>query len=289
MEAIKNHIEQLKEKIFETLIKFNTESASDQRQVYFAQLWQQIRKYSKDHLHYDVEEMGKEIFDVTKRIVNKIKIQDSKDVFFKCLNRALKREKTRYIQKFKSSVIRIPRKLINLEKEEDIIKTKERQFNRELTEKERLKYISIWNKIEYAKKVIDISLPNVDKDNSITINETSISNEKIEKMVEGIKYVFEEECINKTRDCYRTLFTIYCIRKKKYFGALDEVLDQKILEKWKKEGKLPKQSEVYKKYRESQKSNISDKSAEARSSNIIDELNDKINKYLKRKYPKLFP
>ncbi|MCL2809177.1 MAG: hypothetical protein FWD24_03815 [Treponema sp.] len=102
-------------------------------------------------------------------------------------------------------------------------------------------------------------------------------------MIEAIKYVFEKKTGKKNKVCYLALFTIYCIRKKKYFKALDPALDPDILEIWQNQGKLPKQSEIYIKYRK-----VPEKSAEARSSKIIDEQNNKIKVYLTKNYPKIF-
>jgi hypothetical protein len=283
VEEQENKKEQIKNRIFDIVIKYRNEASSDQRQVYFAQLWEQIKLWGKIHLYYNTEDMGKELFHVTKGIV---KIKDfQKDKFLRYLNRSLKRARIQHELRFESSIIRIPKKLLKLEAEEDIIRAKEKQFNRKLTEKERIKYRNIWVKKENAKETIDISYPNIDKDISGIQVDNLIINDKIEKMIEGINCVIDKRQ-DRSRDCYRALFTVYCIRKKKYFAALDPVLDQEILGIWKENGKIPKQSAVYMAYHKNKK--LADKSAESRSSNIIDDLNKRIKKYLYNKYPDFF-
>jgi len=286
--------DQLIDEILKTISKYNYEVDSVRKIVYFAQLLDQLKTWAKEMLNYKskeeekdeeipkfTDEMGIEIFGVARRIINKEKVQQSKTGFVKYLNKSLKNAKAEYYRKFDSSVIKIPKELSKLETQDDILKMKERQFGRKLTEKERLKYKQIWNKIENLKYTSELSYDIEDKTNSSFTD--CLINEKTEKMVEAIKYVFEK-IQDRCRACYLALYTIYCIRKKKYFKALDPALDPEILDVWQKEGYLPKQSEIYLKYY-----NVSEKSAEARSSSIINDLNKKIKAYLVKQYPKLFP
>ena len=273
--------DQLIDEILKTISKYNCEVDSVRKNVYFAQLWEQLKIWTEVKLHYDSNEIGREIFGVAKRIINKEKAQQSKTGFINYLNKSLKNAKAEYFRKFESSIIRIPKELSKLETQNDILKMKEKQFGRKLTEKERMKYVGIWNKIENVKYTSALSYDIEDKDNTSFTD--SLINKKTEKMIEAIKYVFEKTQ-DRCRACYLALYTTYCIRKKKYFKALDPALDPKILDVWQKEGYLPKQSEIYLRYKK-----VSEKSAEARSSNIIDDLNKKIKTYLVKQYPKLFP
>jgi len=133
--------------ILKTISKYRNESDSVRKSVYFAQLWNQLKVWSETKLHYDSDEIGREIFGVAKRIINKDKVQQNKTGFINYLNKSLKRAKAEYCRKFESSIIKIPKELLKLETQDDVLKMKEKQFCRKLTEKERLKYItSVQNK-----------------------------------------------------------------------------------------------------------------------------------------------
>jgi len=81
----------------------------------------------------------------------------------------------------------------------------------------------------------------------------------------------------RSRNCYRALFTLYCI--KKGLDGLYPILDQKIIDSFHKHGKKPKQYKIYLKYHpEADK-----KSAEAEASKNLHEFLNDIKTYLKEK------
>jgi hypothetical protein len=83
----------------------------------------------------------------------------------------------------------------------------------------------------------------------------------------------------KTRECYRSLFTAYCIDKLVNFEVLAPLLDRKILETHRKGEKKPTQHEIYIKYHPGTKKT----SAEARASQMSTDFLEKLNTALLEK------
>jgi hypothetical protein len=94
---------------------------------------------------------------------------------------------------------------------------------------------------------------------------------------EAVKSLLDKKQ-KRSRDCYRALFTLYCIENCKNFEELYSVLDKNVLETC-KDGKSPNQYEIYLKYHpKAQKP-----SAEAMASANLKEFLNDIETYLKEK------
>jgi len=85
----------------------------------------------------------------------------------------------------------------------------------------------------------------------------------------------------RSRDCYRALFTQYCIKNYKDFEKLYTVLDSKIMEIWQKDMKTPKLYEIYQMYHP----NVNKSSAEAMASTNLHEFLSDIETCIKEKNP----
>jgi len=83
----------------------------------------------------------------------------------------------------------------------------------------------------------------------------------------------------RSRDCYRALFTLHCIENYKDFEKLYSILDGKIMELWQKDIKMPKKYEVYQTYHP----NAQKSSAEAMASINLREFINNIEICLKEK------
>ena len=274
--------EVLKNKIFGIFSNYQNELASDRRQVYIGSFRDSLKKWCNFKLRYkNIEDMDSEIFEAAWRIINKTKLINNKDGFFRYITKSLKNAKNEYYRK--SAKIKIPRELYKLKTIEEVLKMKEKQLGRSLTVNERNKYISIWKNIENVRNVNFLSDDVSDETYSCKLNEKNIIDEKTEKIVEAINYYFEKRQ-ERNRACYKALFTVDCIRKNCYFETLYNVLDQEIIDEWQNNGNKPELYVIYQRYRQ-----ISKESASSRSSNILNEINKELNKYLVKNYPKIFP
>lgn len=281
MEKYSEDEEKLRNNIFEIFSKYHNEAISDRRQVYIALFYDSLGKWCKNILRYkNVEDMGSEIYRVAWRIIIKEKLLKNKDDFFKYLNKSLKRAKSEYYKNL--NTIRIPRELYKLNTLEEVLIMKEKQLCRLLTDKERNKWIRIWTNIENLKNIKSLSYDVSDDQFSNELNEKDIIDEKTEKIIEAINHYFIKRQ-DRNRDCYRALFTVDCIRKKVYFKALYNILDKNIIDEWQNNNIKPELYATYQKYHQ-----VPKESANSRTSNILDEINKTLNKYLVKKYPKLF-
>jgi hypothetical protein len=94
---------------------------------------------------------------------------------------------------------------------------------------------------------------------------------------EAVKSLLDKKQ-ERSRDCYRALFTLHCIENYKAFEELYPVLDKNVLETC-KDGKNPNQYEIYQKYHpKAQKP-----SAETMASTNLKEFLNDIETYLKEK------
>ena len=285
MEENRQGAEKLKDNIFNIFSKYQSESASDRRQVYIGLFNDLLKKWCKYKLRYkNVEDMGSEIYGVTWRVIQKDKLLNNKDGFFRYISKSLKNAKNEYYRKL--AKIRIPRELFKLKTFEEVILMKEKQLGRSLTIKEHNKYILIWKNIENIRNVKSLSYDVSDEKYSNKSYEENILDEKTEKIIEAINFFFEKR--NKKPElvaCYKALYTVDCIRKKIYINDLRNILDHEIIEKWQKDGLKPELYAIYKKYRPK----VTKGSAGARSTTIINEINKELNKYLVKNYPQIFP
>jgi hypothetical protein len=87
-----------------------------------------------------------------------------------------------------------------------------------------------------------------------------------------------QDCQERSRECYRSLFTAYCIDKSMIIDELIPLLDNKILETYQRDGKKPNKYEIYLKYHpEAQKA-----SAEAIASKMTKEFLAKLQVALEK-------
>jgi hypothetical protein len=162
---------------------------------------------------------------------------------------------------------------------EDIITAKESNIGRKLTENERRQYISEWfGMAEYTE------LMNLKNTGDLEIymggDSTDPQDELLSKLdMQELKSALElalERTQDRSRECYRSLFTAYCINNYKDFEVLVPLLDSKILEEHQKGGENPKQYEIYMKYHHKAEK----KSAEAIASKMTKDFIYKLNTIL---------
>ena len=296
------------ERIFSKFTQCRNEQADDRRQVYFGQLCDQILKWC--NLKH-IEDMGEETYIVCKRLLNensKAYIPKEKNEFIKYIYKVLKNEKVNYYRTYESGTIKISKeKMSKLKKFEKVLEMAESNLGRKLTNDEQSQFLSQvlykwFKKYEYQNYVdllnkkyvgsissIDDDKPDIlniaanahyDKDNNNIENENLFSQNK-KFLCEAIKSVLEKKQ-PRTRDCYKALFTLYCINNHSNIAELEglsSVLDIDLLEVYRKDKKKPTQREIYQKYH----SNIKDKGAEARASELLGIFLADLRQYLKEK------
>ena len=244
--------------------------------------------------------MGLEITRVANRFIkneNISKIPKDKDGFFKYLTASINKEKAGFYREYnENDTIKIPKdKKRKLREVEDFVRMKESQLGRKLTNDECIQSIYKWfKKQEYVDllnliNVGSISYTSSDGNDSIDalnfINTHSLDpldeyilKTDLETVLEAVKSVLGKKQ-ERARDCYRALFTLYCIENYKDFEKLYPVLDSQILENWQKDGENPNQYEIYQKYHPKAQRSSSEAMA---SKNISEFLND-IESCLKEK------
>jgi hypothetical protein len=283
--------EQLKADIFNKYSSNLSEDSPDRRQVNFAQICEAVISWGADYLNIKANEMGIEIYNAIQRLIksNNAKVPKDEDGFFKYLRMVLFNVKNEYYRNNRDSSINIPRATFTkLKMVEDIITAKESNTGKKLTENERRQYISEWFKMaEYTELM---NLKNTG-DLEIYMGGASIDpqDELLEKLdMQELKDAVElvlQKAQERTRECYRSLFTAYCIDKFVNFEVLAPLLDNKILEAHQKGGEKPKQHEIYMKYHPETKKNA----AEARSSQMSKDFLEKLKTALLKKSPQILP
>jgi hypothetical protein len=242
--------------------------------------------------------MGLEIATVINNFLNKDKklnFPKDKDGFFKYLNTALSNEKAGSYGEFdEDKTIRITKEVkARLKKLREFITWEESRLGRKLTIEEHKKgiteffkeqaYINLLN-VEY---ISSISFTGNDEDdeidglNKITTHSVDPLDEYIKKtdmetVLEAVKSLLGKKQ-ERARDCYRALFTLYCIKNE--LKGLYPILDQEIIDSFHKHDKKPKQYEIYLKYHPG----IDKNSAEAMASTNLREFLSDIEIYLKEK------
>jgi len=289
--------EQQKDRIFDIFTKCQSETASGRLQVYYPTLCEQIYLWYRDYLSIDVDNMGLEISKVISRFIkdeNISKIPRDKDGFFKYLNASIKREKAGFYRGYnENGTIKIPKgKKQKLREVEDFIRMKESQLGRTLTFDEQSQSISKWfKKQEYVDLLNMINMGCISHADSDGNKELDVSDTHSENPLDEFIKKADMEAVReavtslldkkqeRSRDCYKALFTLHCIENYKDFETLYPVLDSVILETWQKDGKNPKQYEIYQKYHP----NAQKASADAMASKNLSEFLGDIEKYLNEK------
>ena len=255
MEENKAKEELLKDKIFSCFS--NSLNKQNRQQTFLLQLSDLIFRWCRDYLNFNVNDMGFEIFNVAKRILkedSKANIPNDRDDFFKYLLSALKIGKTEYKRNYESR------------NKDDVVRMQESYLGRKLSEDEKDNVITKWFEHEVAEG------PNIDY----------LINSNIEIMREAVMATLERKQ-DRSRDCYRALFTLHCIENKHTEG-LYSILDQDIISGFQKDDKKPTQYEIWQKYHPDALKSSSEVQA---SKNLNDFLRD-MEKYLKEKNPEIF-
>ena len=289
MKKLKRTAEQQQDHIYDIFCQCHSENASGRLQVYYPSLCEQLYIWYRDYLSIDVDRMGLEIARVINRFIKDdtiAKIPQDKEGFFKYLNASIKREKAGYYREYNDSeTIKIPKeKKRKLREIEDFIRMKESQLGRKLTSDEKIQGISKWfKKQEYIDLLNSLNVGNNEID--ILNYSASISDNPLDEYIKKMDMEIVREAVTsiigkkqeRSRNCYRALFTLHCIENYKDFEQLYPVLDRQILETWRKNGKKPKQYEIYQKYHpKAQKS-----SAHSIASKNLGEFLGEIEMYLK--------
>jgi hypothetical protein len=242
-------------------------------QAHYPSLCEQVFIWHRDYFPAGADERGLEIAKVISRFIKDetiSRVPQDRDGFFKYLSTSIKREKAGSQREYNDNeTIKIPKeKRRKLREAEDFIRMKESQLGRELTADERSQSISKWfNNHEYvdlldAKNVGSISYTSNDEDDEIdALNSTAapiynpnvagspldeyIRKTDMEAICEAVKSVLEKKQ-ERCRDCCKALFTLHCIKND--LRGLYPVLDQEIIDAFYKDGKKPKQYEIYLKY-----------------------------------------
>jgi len=295
--------EQQKDFIFDTFSKCHSDPELDRIKAYQI-LCDQIYRWYRDYLKFDVDEAGLAIVQVVNHFLKEetiLKIPQDKDGFFKYLNTSIKTDKADTYYEFnENDHVNIPKgKKRKLRKVEDFIRMKKSQLGRKLTNDEIIQGISEWfniskkKAIEYLELINNKNVNGLDSKNNNGKERNILDTEDLKSAYLSSSYerpestffenfnvsIIKEAVISvlskkqeRARDCYKALFTLHCIEnvKDKNFEELYPILDKNILETC-KDGKNPNQYEIYQKYHP----NAQKSSAEAMASkNLSEFLND---------------
>ena len=266
MEKNKENEELLKDKIFSVFI--NSLSEPLRQQVYLGQLSGLIYNWCRDYLNFDINEMGVEIVVVTKRLLKEksnSNIPENREGFIKYLLSSLKMAKLEYKRQYEKK------------NQDDLIRMKERQLDRKLTEDEKLSFAGKWYDYDNTMKLLSSSFTG-------TLNDESPHNEYLN--YENSTIIREAICSvlsrkqERSRDCYKALLTLHCIDH----VDLYPVLDSQIIEKCKENSGKPKQYEIYQQYHPEASKNGSG----AMAAKNLKELLSDLENYLKENNPEIF-
>ncbi|MCL2277148.1 MAG: hypothetical protein FWC21_04560 [Treponema sp.] len=255
MEENKAKEEILKDKIFSCF--FNSLNEPNRQQTFLGQISDLIFRWCRDYLNFNVDDMGLEIFNITKRFLkddSKANIPKDRDDFIKYLLSALKTGKTEYKRNYESK------------NKDDVVRMQESYLGRKLSEDEKDNVITKWFEHEVAEG------PSIDY----------LINSNIDIIREAVKAALERKQ-DRSRDCYKALFTLHCIGKKHTEG-LFSILDHDIITGFQKDDKIPTQYEIWQKYHPDALKSSSEVQASINLNNFLRDL----EKYLKEKNPEIF-
>jgi hypothetical protein len=229
--------------------------------------------------------MGVEIYKLVQRLVkgNGTNIPNEENGFFRYLKTALYRAEKEYYRNNKENHIDIPKETKKrLKIIDDMIILNESNLGRKLTENERRQCIpEKWFSIaEYTELINLKNAGNVEfipGNASINPYVDFFSEVKTQEIKNALSQLFQNTQ-DRTRDCYRALFTAYCIDRSIGFEGLTQLLDSKILEAYRKSGKKPKQHEIYLKYHP----DVKKESASVRASDMTKDFLNKLRKTLNK-------
>jgi hypothetical protein len=303
--------EQLKADIFNIYSHYFNEPSSDRRQVNFSRICGLIISWCTDYLMIKANEMGEEIFHVVLRLVkdDNTKVPKDEKEFFWYLKKALDNAKNEYCRNNEDSTVHIPKATLEkLKMVEKIIIAIESRTGKKFTEYERQQEISKWFSIaEYTELMnlknissIDINYRTDDDDNEINLLNSKVkplymenaSTDPLDEYFTKLertefRNALEEVLQNsqdRTRDCYRSLFTAYCIDKSMIIEDIIPLLDSEILEAYQMNGNVPKNYEIYLKYHPEVKKD----SSSVRSTEMLKKFLVSFKEALEQKNPENF-
>jgi hypothetical protein len=300
--------EQLKTEIYSIYSSFLIDTSSNSQQEYFEKICKLIYIWCRDYLHpKEANEMGAEIADAVDRLLVAKNVPNNKNGFFGYLVNRLNEAKLLYYRDRLSKPVKKSRKINEIKQ---VLKMKESNIGRKLTENERIHCLSKWYKWDEKKSrywlkllgsnfISGYELANDFEDKKSDVLETEvsspyISNISIDPQIEyeikqdtQIFYRAVETILqnaqDRSRECYRSLFTVYCIGKYKDFEFLTALLDNELLGAYQRDGKKPKQYKTYQKYH-----NVEKSCAEARSSQMLKDFLKNLETFLKQKNQEIF-
>ena len=285
--------EQLKTDIYNIYSRFLIEPASDRRQVEFVQIYGVIISWCTDYLGISANEMGVEIYNVVQRLVKtgNSNVPNDETGFIKYLKTALYTAENEYYRSNDTGRVYISRETKRrLKLVKEIISIKESNAGRKLTENERRQCTSEWfgsaeyselvnlintGSLDFVSKSNDDEMSNLDFDAKSVFTNKDFAGPQDEYFAKldtaGIRNALELTFNNmqeRSRECCRSLFTVWCIKNSIDFEGLSALLDSEILETHRKDGRNPLQREVYLKYHPG----VNKESAEAMASGILKKL-----------------
>jgi hypothetical protein len=189
---------------------------------------------------------------------------------------------------------------------EKIIEERESNTGRNLTEDERRECISEkFGIAEYfelmnLRKTGSLEISGYDTDKGIDLLNSeakplymeSVSNDPqaeyltrldMQNFKDALKLVLQNTQ-ERSRECYRSLLTAYCIEKSMIFDDIIPLLDNGILETYQKNGKAPNNYEIYLKYHPE----VKKEGAGVRASQLLKGFLKNLETYLKQKNPEFF-
>ena len=308
---------QLKSEIFCVFSQCRNEASSDRRQVYSGQLCGLIFHWCNSYpfKNINAREMGLEIFKLVLQLVKengRNNIPTDENGFFHYLKKSLYHAKAEFHRVYESGLIKIPKeKMSKFKKIDEIIKMEESNLGRTLTSNECAQCISEWFNISLIEANRYLELKKIRNVTGLAFN--SCDNEKVTDIFESDKvkvpYITNTEnspeedffsainsCENtslimdsiktalngtqkRTRNCYRALFTGYCLDKSIDFESLTPLLDSEILGAYQQNRKKPRLFEIYLKFHP----DVKQESAEAIASKLIKDFLGRLNVILSMK------
>ena len=258
--------------------RYLNEPSADRRQVYFGQICDVVIRWCTSYLGIKAQEMGIEIYSAVQRLVKEKNTNVPKEAneFFRYLKTVLYAAEKEYYRNFAESSITIPRDIRKrLKNIDEIITAKESNAGRKLFEDERRQCISEWFGIaEYT------ALMNLRNTGSLdfTYHDDSFSQLDLSDIKDALEQVLQDTQ-GRTRECYRALFTGYCIDKSINFDSFYELLNNEIVEEYRISKEKPTQNVIYLKYHPG----VTKNSAEASASKMVKDLLNRLRAIMKEK------
>jgi hypothetical protein len=268
--------------------------------------------------------MGAEICDVAKRLVENAEKKEfnDKNALFYYVKKALYNARAEYYGENERELMEMEISKYKNKKRKEIkyfINMREGDLGRKLTHEERKNFLQNFLGIqddkacEYItlaeKKYVESLEANYDNEKMDILNSEKVkeffkpdvsynpkdiffppmpTSKKMSIICDIIKSVLEKETQKRTRPVYKALLTALFIAEAKEvidYKELLPVLDEEVIEDYRKSGVIPNQYDIYLKYHPNDK--IS--SAQVSSSQMLNRILTELSAVIKEKYPELIP